>query len=136
MVFNQVDKTIRHDLNDIVKLQIVVYCFLHKVVLNATELECLALLGCRGKMRLTEFCALASELKVMGSPSAVNNCLSRIEKSKLCIKEGAGKKRISLNPELGIQTSGNILLKYKIIRLEADALDKNSKTDSRATVAA
>jgi hypothetical protein len=133
--FNQVEKTIIQDQLEIVKLQIVIHCFVKKIALNNTELDCLALLGCRGKVRLTEFCALAAELKLMGSSSAVNNCLSRIEKSRLCIKEGVGKKKIFLNPELGIQTQGNILLKYKIVRLEqTNALDKNSKTNSGTTV--
>lgn len=131
--FTSVDKTVQKDLFEIVKLQLLFHCFENKVILSETELNCLSLLGCNGEIRLSEFCKLAVEFKFLGNPTAVNNCLGRIEHSRLFIKKGAGKKMVFLNPELGIQTKGNILLNYKIFRIDTDKLQGTDKVDSTAT---
>jgi hypothetical protein len=127
---NVVNITKKLDRFEIVKLQLIIYCFLNNHVLNETELNCLALLGCRGRIRLNEFCTLAADSKLLGTPTAVNNCLARVEKSKLFLKEGAGKKFIFLNPELKIQTSGNILLNFKFVSVETDSLAADNKEHS------
>lgn len=114
-----VDKVIQQDLFEIVKFQIMLHCHLNNIVLNQSELSCLTLLGCVGEMQLITFCRLAVEKELYTTPTAVNNCLARVEKSKLFIKKGGGKKIIFLNPELKIQTKGNILLNLKIVRVEA-----------------
>lgn len=133
MIFNQVDKVVRQDRFNIIKYQLVTYCFLHNIVLNKTELDCLTLLGCRGKMRLNEFCTVAAEAELLGTPTAVNNCLARVEKSRLFLKEGAGKKSIFLNPELGIQTEGNIILNFKFVYAdETSSLEGASKENGVA----
>lgn len=118
MIFNEVEKRAQQDRFNIIKFQIVAHCFLNDITLNKTELDCLTLLGCRGKMRLNEFCALAADMKILGKATAVNNCLTRIERSRLHLKEGAGKKTVVLNPELGIQTKGNILLTFKFVYVD------------------
>lgn len=95
------------------------HCFANDIFLNKTELDCLALLGSKGKIRLSEFCILATTEKILGSPTAINNCLAKISRSNLFLKEGGGKKQIFLNPSLNIQTKGNIVLNYKIVSLES-----------------
>lgn len=133
-LFNQVDKAVQQDLFGIVKFQLITHCFLNDIILNKTDLDCLTLLGCRGKIRLIDFCTLASDMKILGTPTAVNNCLARIEKSKLFLKEGAGKKQIFLNPDLGIQTKGNILLNFKFVCVdEAGALEGVGQENGAAT---
>lgn len=127
-----VEKPIQLELFEIIKFQLISHCFLNNILLNETELNCLAFLGMRGESRLIEFCKLAVEMKFLGSTMAVNNCLARVERSKLFLKEGAGKKMIRLNPELGIQTKGNIFLNYKILRVEPDKLQGSNKTNSTA----
>jgi len=135
VIFNQVDKVEQLDLFQAVRFQIVTHCFLYNIELSTTELDCLTLLGCRGKMRIGAFCILAAELKILGKKAAVNNCLARIEQSKLFLKEGAGKKYIYLNPKLGIQTKGNIILKYKFVCVDEQAgtLEANSQANGAAT---
>lgn len=115
MIFNQVDKVVRQDHFNIVKFQILTHCFLNNITLNKTELDCLALLGCRGKIQSTKFCALAAEAGILGTPAAVHTCLSKVERSNLFLKQGVGKKFLFLNPELGIQTEGNIILNFKFV---------------------
>jgi hypothetical protein len=116
--FSEVNKTVQTDLFGIVKFQIMTHCFVNDIFLNKTELDCLTLLGCKGKIRQLEFCALATDMKLLGSPTAVANCLARVSRSNLFLKEGGGKKQIFLNPALNIQTEGNIVLNYKFVSLE------------------
>lgn len=130
------NKPVKMDLFETIKFQLMVHCFVNKISLNETEYNCLALLGCKGEMRLVEFCRLASDLGFLGNPTAVNNCLARVEKSKLFIKKGAGKKMIFLNPDLNMQTKGNLLLNYKIVRIESDELQVGNKENSGATTTA
>jgi hypothetical protein len=104
------------ELFDIVKFQIISHCFFSKISLNETEYNCLALLAISGKTRLIDFCRKAADMGFLSNHTAVNNCLARIDKSKLFLKEGAGKKMIYINPELKLQTRGNILVKYTLLR--------------------
>lgn len=112
-------KHLNMGLFEIVKFQLISHCFFNKISLNDTELNCLTLLGITGKIRLIDFCRKVSSEGYLGNPTAVNNCLAKVEKSKLFLKEGSGKKMIYLNPELQIQVDGNILVKYTLLRRDA-----------------
>mgnify|MGYP000565770838 CR=1 FL=1 len=54
----------------------------------------------------------------MGNLQSVRNALAKAEKRNLIVKQGKSKKKIKINPELKVQTDGNILLDYKIVRVE------------------
>lgn len=118
--FTNIERKAAVPLFDIIKFQIITYCFFKQITLNETELKCMTLLGMKGKTRLNEFCKVAFEQKYLGSATAVSNCLDRLERSGLYIKEGVGKKVIFLNPELGIKTSGNIKLDYQIFSVNEE----------------
>jgi hypothetical protein len=45
--------------------------------------------------------------------------VTKAEKKNLLVKNGKNKKTIELNPDLNIQIAGNILLEYKILRVES-----------------
>ena len=121
MRYNEVNKVVQPDLLGIIRYQIMTHCFTHDIFLNKTELECLTLLGYTGKVRLKDFCELATQHNIFGSPTAVNNCLTRIGRSNLFLKEGGGKKQIFLNPDLKIQTAGNIVLNYKFVYIDPNS---------------
>lgn len=124
-----VDKKIRMNLDEIIRFQLSVHCYLSNIPLSDLDLDCLTELGKAGKAELTEFCQsmadrrLETKLKTWkpgdkskrpeASPQTIRNVLIRAEKEKLITKEGHGRKTISLNSDLKIQTQGNILLNYK-----------------------
>ena len=112
-----VEKRIDMDKFHIVKCQIIFYCFVNKIKLNDTEHSLLALIGETGKIRLTEFCELAVKRNILGSPQAVSVCLSN-KMSNLIVKEGTGKKMISLSPVLKIVSEGNIVINLRLVKLE------------------
>jgi len=133
---NLVDKKVQMSLSDIVKFQLVTYCFNNNITMSDLDLDCLTQLGIIGESELTDFCKdvadarLAEKLKTWkpnpdnpkekqpgASPQSIRNVLIKAEKEKLLLKTGRGRKKISLNPKLMVQTDGNILLNYKFIHI-------------------
>jgi len=117
-VINQVQKKVRMELWDIVRFQIAVHCHINKIQLAEQEVDCLSLLAIIGNSELTSFCTEAIKQNISGSTQSIRNALAKIEKKDLLIKTGRSKKRISINPAMSIQVQGNILLDYKIIRID------------------
>lgn len=116
---NLVNKRVQMQLDDIIKYQLITHCYINKITLNKSDLACLTLLGVLGNYDFNEFCIHASEeKKIFYSTQTVRNCLVKLEKQDLILKDGKYKKTISLNPAINVQVSGNILLDYKIVHLE------------------
>lgn len=119
-VFNQVQKKIRMELWDVVKFQIIVHCYNNRIPTSEGELECLTLLAISGNAELGVFCTDAIKHNISTCTQSIRNVLVRVEKKNLILKTGKGKKRISINPAMNIQVKGNILLDYKVYRLDPE----------------
>ena len=132
---NLVDKKVQMQLADIVRFQLVSHCYINNITITELELDCLTELGIAGDMDLIDFCEKMAEKRLQkkikiwsknptketvgkASPQTIRNAIIKAEKEKFIKKEGRGRKKISLNPELKIQTSGNIILNYKIFHVE------------------
>jgi len=131
---NIVNKQVQMSLPDIIKFQLLTHCYINHIALSELDFDCLTQLGILGESELTDFCTLMAErrlqekLKTMSeaagkkldaSPQTIRNVLIKVEKEGLIQKTGKGRKRISLNPDLKIQTAGNILLNYKVVHIES-----------------
>lgn len=113
----KIDKKIEMNTFEIVKFQLMTHCFVSDIQLNDTELNILSLLGTiSGQIRSVDFCKFVVEKGYLGTTISVNNCLSGIEKSKLFLKKGSGKKLIYLNPDLKIISEGTVVLNYVIFK--------------------
>lgn len=112
-----VDKKVRMELDQIVRFQLMTHCYVKNLAVSESDFSCLTLLGVIGESDLTDFCTRAASENIFKTTQTVRNCLVKMQKNGLIIKQGKSKKRISLNPELKIQTSGNILLDYKIFHV-------------------
>jgi hypothetical protein len=117
---NQVRKTVRMDLWNIVRFQIATHCTLKQMNVSDLDLNCLTFLALGGEQPLTEFCDTATKNKIFGSSQSVRSAITKAEKKNLVIKNGDYNKLIKLNPDLKIQTTGNILLDYKFLRVESE----------------
>lgn len=132
---NIVNKQVRMDLDDIIKYQLITHCYINRIALSELDLDCLINLGKMGESELTEFCTIMAEKRLEEklktwkpsrpnekkpdpSPQTIRNVLIKVEKDKLLVKAGKGRKKISLNPDLKIQLKGSILLNYKIVHVE------------------
>ena len=117
---NQVRKTVRMDLWNIVRFQIATHCTLKQLNVSDLDLNCLTFLALGGEQPLTEFCDTATKNKIFGSSQSVRSAITKAEKKDLVIKNGDYNKLIKLNPDLKIQTTGNILLDYKFVIVESE----------------
>lgn len=118
-VVNQVDKRVKIDKWGIVKYQLVTYCYLSNIFVSDAELNCLTYLAIQGEQELTSFCNVIHEKRIFSSPQSVRNCLAKLEKKGMIVKEGKNKKKINLNPVLNVHAKGSILLDFKFLSVES-----------------
>jgi len=111
----KVEQRVRLGKTDIIKYQLLTYCFLNRIPVAEGELECLALLANKGPQELGNFCNQAAVAKIYASAQTARNSLIKSEKKGLALKEGKTRKRIMLNPNIKLQTAGNILLDFKFV---------------------
>ncbi len=116
--FNLIEKKVRMALYDIVKYQILTHCYVKRISVTESDLDCLTILAMVDDCELTEFCLLATEKRIFKSTQSVRNCLVKLEKNNLILKEGKNKKKISINPDMKVQTSGNIMVNHKFFHVD------------------
>ena len=126
-----VNKNIQLNKFEIVKYQLLTHCFVNKIWLNETELACLSLLGEYGPIQMSVFWQLVVDKKMLKNPIGVNNVLRRLIDKKLVIKQDNYKKTILLNPELNIQSEGDILINIKAFKLEGKKTGGNIPAHSK-----
>lgn len=118
---NQVQKKVRMPKWDVVKFQILVHCYINRITMSDSDLNCLTLLSFNQPIELTEFCydASSEEEWIFKSPQTVRNCINKAEKNGLVVKDPTNKKIISISPNLKVQTEGTVLLDYKFLGHES-----------------
>jgi len=116
-IVNQVQKRVKMPKWDVVQFQILTYCFINRISINDSDLNCLTLLSFNQPIALTYFCydASSEEGWIFKSPQTVRNAINKAEKQNLVVKDVKNKKMIALNPDIKIQTEGTILLDYKFL---------------------
>jgi hypothetical protein len=115
---NQVDKRVKMNKWDIVKYQILTYCYINSIFISEADLNCLTYLALEGSQELTSFCNKVYAKKIFSSIQSARNSLTKAEKKNLIKKEGKNRKKIYINPELKIYSQGNILLDFKFLSVE------------------
>jgi hypothetical protein len=100
---------------NIIKYQLLTHCFINRILLSEADLDCLTYLGDKGEEELTDFCIAVTQENIFKSPQTVRNAITKAEKYNLIVKKGKNKKKVSLHPNLNIQTRGTILLDYKLL---------------------
>mgnify|MGYP003674405309 CR=1 FL=1 len=100
MILNQVEKKGELKLWNIVRFQILLYCYFNELIIPESDLECLTLLALNGE--------------------SVRNSINRIENKNLIIKTGKGRKKIYVTSKMKLQTSGNIFVNVKLLRKDYD----------------
>ena len=116
--FNLIEKKVRMELYDIVKYQMLTHCYIKRISVTDSDLDCLTILAILDGCELTEFCLIATEKRIFKSTQSVRNCLVKLEKHNLITKEGKYKTKVSLNQDVKVQTSGNILVNHKFFYID------------------
>jgi hypothetical protein len=99
---------------DLVKYQILTHCYIHRITVSDSDLNCLTLLSINGPSELTDFCYDASEEhNIFKSSQTVRNSVNKCEKKGLVEKDPDNKKIVTISKGVKIETEGSILLDYK-----------------------
>jgi hypothetical protein len=113
---NQVQKRVVMSIQDVIRYQIMTYCYINRITVSNSDLDCLTLLSQVGPIELTGFCYEASEEhSIFKSEQTVRNCINKCEKQDLVQKDPNNKKMIFINPIMKIQTESQVLLDYKFL---------------------
>lgn len=114
-VVNRVEQKVKVSLPQVIKYQILTYCFFNNVHISKSELDLLAELSKNPGVELPVFCKSITEKKIFKSQQSARNAISKAEKKDLLTKQGKNKKNIYINENMNIQSEGLILLDIKIL---------------------
>jgi len=116
---NKIEKKIKMSKDEVIKYQILTHCFLNDVQISSSDLQCIHALSKEGEIELTKFCNIISKIGIFKSAQSCRNALSKAEKKGLIVKDGTNKKKIFVNPDIGLEIEGTIFLDYKILGFES-----------------
>jgi hypothetical protein len=122
MIVNKVDKKIKVSIDDVIRYQILTYCFFNNIQISKSDVDCLAELSKNNNIGITAFCDLMTNKKIFKSAQSARNAITKAEKKNLLKKNGKpgkNKKTISISSDLNIQTEGVVLLDFKILGSES-----------------
>ena len=119
---NKVDKRIKISKDNVIKYQIITYCFLNNIQISKADLECLTELAKLKSIELNKFCTIISEKQIFKSPQSCRNAIQKSKRKGLIIKD---IKQIILSPDIQLQVEGNVFLDYKILSVEEKCRSKN-----------
>ena len=114
-IVNKVEKRVKVNKDNVIKYQIITHCFMNNTQISSSDLNCLAELAKLGATDLTGFCTAISEKQIFKSPQSCRNAIQKAKRKNLVVKKG---KQIMLNPDMKIQTSGDIFLDFKILGVD------------------
>lgn len=126
---NRIEKKAVMQKWDLIKFQILTYCYLNRVSISESELNFLTLLSLNEPIETTNFCFDVSEEEswIFKSQQSARNAINKCEKKGLVIKGPNNKKEIKINPELRLGKDGNVLFELKFFA--KDGPDKSYKFD-------
>ena len=116
---NKVDIKMKVDIDKTIQYQIMTYCFFNNIFISNSDMKFLAELSKYENIELTKFCLKLVEGDIFKSPQSARNAITKAEKKNLLDKSGNNKKTISLQKDINVQTSGIVLLDYKILGSES-----------------
>jgi hypothetical protein len=102
---------------DLIKFQIFTHCYLNRITMSESELNCLTMLSLNQPVDLNEFCFDLSEEAswIYKSPQSARNAINKCKKKKLVIKNPDDKRQVLINPNIKLCTEGNILYELKFL---------------------
>jgi hypothetical protein len=127
MEVKKINKKLRLSTPDIVRYQLLTeILFFKKEYLIPSDLEILTLLVMWGPLELGGFCASAAKViypeslpeELSTRAQNIRNRIVKLEKRNIIVKSKTGRKVIALNPDIEVQSKGNILLDYNYLAVE------------------
>lgn len=101
--------------SSIIRFQVILYCHMNGYFpgtkdskVSFADIDCLTLLGIKGKTNLISFCKELVGYGIFKSVQSVRNAVSKLQEKNLISKEGKSHKVVFLSPEMKILTEENI----------------------------
>jgi hypothetical protein len=115
--------------SSLIRVQVILYCHMNgyfpgtaRSRVSFADIDCLTLLGMRGKTNLISFCKELVGFGVFKSVQSVRNAVSKLQDKNLISKEGRSHKIVFLNPDMKVLTDEamtvNFLLSTDIKQLK------------------
>ena len=114
-IVNKVEKRVKINRDNVIKFQIITYCFMNDIQISTSDLNCLTELAKEESIDLTNFCENISGQLIFKSPQSCRNAIQKAKRKDLVVKDG---KKVMLNPTMKIQTTGDIFLDFKILGVD------------------
>jgi len=114
-VVKKVSKKVKVSVDDVIKYQIMTYCFFEKIQISNTDLICLSELAKNDNIELTKFCDHAANMGIYKSSQSARNAITKVAKKSLVVKSGVNKKTIAISKNMNLQTDGVVFLDFKIL---------------------
>jgi hypothetical protein len=118
-IVNKVEKKVKTTKDNVIKYQIITYCFFNDIQISSSDLDCLAELANNKDIELTKFCDLITEKQIFKSSQSARNAVTKASKKLLISKTGKNKKTIRLSDRMSVQNDGVIFLDFKILGNES-----------------
>lgn len=111
---NVVEKKLKISKVDIIKYQLITFCFFQGITLTKLDIDCLVELAIQKQAELNTFCNhVGGPEKIFSSSQSARNAINKASQKNLVIKRGKNKKLLYINPEINLQVDGNIFLDFK-----------------------
>jgi len=115
MSYKVVQQNLEMDLHNLIKYQLVNYCFVQDMHLSPNQLETLTYLSEWGEMNMSDFCEkISDDLEIYKSAQTVRNFILDCIKDKLVVRTGKGSKNIEITSDAELLCEGNIVIKMNI----------------------
>lgn len=108
------DRNMRRE--KIIKLQLILHCYMEGIKYTEGEIECMVQLGIEGSVEQARFCEKMCKMGTFSTPSSARNTIGDLYGKGLIVKDGKStrsKKMLSL--AMKIQTEHNILVEIKCL---------------------
>lgn len=99
---------------DIIRFQLLAYTHFRRLKVTDRNINCLTLLGLRGRSDLMSFCNELVGFSIFASVQSSRNAIWDLQDMNMICKEGKRRKMVYLHPDMGIMTTGNIIVNYKL----------------------
>lgn len=104
--YNPWSMTVKMNLEEIVKFQIIIYLYIAGIQLTPLAIDVLTVIAMQGKPQLKDIVIELADRGLFAQEQGVRNLIGKLEGQGLLIKEsskGAKNKTIYINPSLGIE---------------------------------
>lgn len=121
--------------SSLIRVQVMLYCHMNGYFpgtglskVSFADIDCLTLLGMRGKTNLISFCKELVNFGIFKSVQSVRNAISKLQDKNLILKQGKSQKIVFLNPNMKILTDDSMTVNF-LLSTDINQL-KNVPTES------